>query len=279
MRERLAKPVFIISMPRSGSTLLYNILGSAREPYTIRGESHMLLETIPGLHPQDRGWSSNRLTADDATPQVVAEMTERFRQQMVDRDGKQPSAQESPILLEKTPKNILRVPFFAAAYPDARFIYLHRDPVETLSSMIEGWRLPPPRFKGYGAIPGWQGTLPWSFLLVPGWRELDGLPLAEIVVAQWMRAVTIGLDDLDVLDPQRWISVDFHEFLAKPGEQVDRICGFLGWNFDRELPDPLPLSGSEVSAPGAGKWRANAEDLARALAARVLHRSPSLPAR
>lgn len=274
MRQHLEKPVFIISMPRSGSTLLYHILSRAREPYTIRDESHILLETIPGLHPQERGWSSNRLTTGDATPEVVREMTRRFLCEMVDRDGNAPGEESAPILLEKTPKNILRVPFFAAAYPDARFIYLHRDPVETLSSMMEGWRLPPPRFKGYGDIPGWHGSPPWSFLLVPGWRDLNGLPLAEVVVAQWTRAMTIGLDDLAALGPHRWISLDFKEFLASPQREVARLCGFLGWTYDRDLPDPLPLSGSEVSAPAAGKWRANAEELARALASQLLQRAP-----
>ncbi len=276
MQRRLDKPVFIISMPRSGSTLLYHVLSRAREPFTIRDESHILLETIPGLHPQERGWSSNRLTTGDATPDVIEEMTARFLSQMVDRDGRAPGEDESPILLEKTPKNILRVPFFAAAYPDSRFIYLHRDPVETLSSMLEGWRLPPPRFKGYGDIPGWHGT-PWSFMLVPGWRDLNDLPLAEVVVAQWTRAVTIGLADLEAVGPQRWITLDFKEFLAHPRQEIDRLCGFLGWTYDRDLPDPLPLSGSEVSAPAAGKWRANAEELASAMAATLLHRVPSLP--
>jgi hypothetical protein len=270
MTQRLEDPVFIISMPRSGSTLLYNVLGGAREPFTTGGESHRLIETLPGLHPRERGWTSNRLTEQDATPAIVAEMTARFLAAMANRDGRRPEPSESPIFLEKTPKNILRVPFFAAAYPTARFIYLHREPIETISSMLEGWRLPPPRFKGYPDLPGWTGHQ-WTFLLIPQWRDLIGVPLAEVVVAQWLHATNTVQADLDALEPNRWCSIGFSDLLTYPKQEVTRICDFLGWTFDHELPDPLPLSGSQVSPPTKDKWRANAHELAPAMAAANLH--------
>ncbi len=269
MTQRLERPVFIIAMPRSGSTLLYNLLCAAREAFSIRGESHALMETIPGLHPRDRGWSSNRLAENDTTPSIVAEMTARFLARMIDRDDRRPGPEESPILLEKTPKNILRVPFLAAAYPDARFIYLQREPIETISSMLEGWRQPPPKFKGYPDLPGWTGN-EWSFLLVPGWRDLIGLPLAQIVVEQWIRATNTALADFAALEPKRWYSLDFSELLEHPTREITRIGDFLGWTFDRKIPDPLPLSGSQISAPAKGKWRANAAELAPAMAAAQL---------
>lgn len=51
-------------------------------------------------------------------------------------------------------------------------------------------------------LDGWSGP-PWSLLLVPGWRELDGLELEQVVVEQWRRAATILLEDLEALDPDR----------------------------------------------------------------------------
>ena len=42
-------------------------------------------------------------------------------------------------MLEKTPKNALRLPFLARVFPEARFIYLHRDPRRVLASMMEAW--------------------------------------------------------------------------------------------------------------------------------------------
>src|SRR3546814_8582968 len=97
-------------------------------------------------------------------------------------------------MLEKTPKNALRIPLLHKVFPDARFIYLHRDPRQVLGSMLDGWQSG--GFRMYSALPGWQGPA-WSFLLVPGWRELSGKPLEDIVAAQWARTSQVLLDDLD----------------------------------------------------------------------------------
>ena len=90
--------------------------------------------------------------------------------------GGDPDADAPVRMLEKTPKNALRVPFLARVFPEARFIYLHRDPRPVLASMMEAWQSG--RFRTYPNLPGWTG-LPWSLLLVPGWRDLLGRPLHE----------------------------------------------------------------------------------------------------
>ncbi len=72
-------------------------------------------------------------------------------------------------MLEKTPKNALRVPFIDAIWPESEFVYLYRDVRETLYSMMEAWRSG--SFRTYPGLPGWpEGS--WSLLLVPGWQQL-----------------------------------------------------------------------------------------------------------
>ena len=133
------RPIFIVSSPRSGSTLLFETLMAAPGLATVGGESHALMESVPAIGPAPRGWESNRLTAADADPATVAALRGRFRTALRDREGAPPTA--DPVrMLEKTPKNALRIPFLAAAFPEARFIFLYRDPHPTLASMIEGWR-------------------------------------------------------------------------------------------------------------------------------------------
>lgn len=261
---RFERPVFILSPPRSGSTLLFETLVAAPGVFSIGDESHGLIEGVPGLAPSQRDYHSNRLTADDATPEVAETLRARFLAALRDRDGHAPGPGDALRLLEKTPKNALRVPFLRAVFPEARFIYLHRDPREVLGSMIDGWQSG--RFVMYPNLPGWQG-LPWSFLLTPGWRALSGRPLGEVVAAQWESATRQLLDDLDALDPADWIAVDHARFLAQPQAQVQRLCDWAGWAWDRPLGATLPHSRYTLTAPDPGKWRRHAGQIEPQLAA------------
>jgi hypothetical protein len=175
------RPVFIVSPPRSGSTMLFETLARAPRLFTIGGESHQLIEGVPQLSPESRGFESNRLLAQDAAPEVIDTLRGRFHEALRDREDQRPPPGRPVRMLEKTPKNSLRVPFLARVFPEARFIYLYRDPRQVLSSMIEAWQSG--RFRTYPQLPGWSGPA-WSLLLIPGWRELIGRPLHEIVAAQ-----------------------------------------------------------------------------------------------
>ncbi|WP_394729645.1 sulfotransferase family protein [Altererythrobacter sp. GH1-8] len=249
----LTRPTFIVSSPRSGSTLLFQTLAQAPGLATIGNESHGLIEGIPAFHPASHEWHSNRLTADDLDPRAVEEMSRRFLAMMRGRDG-QPAA-PTMHLLEKTPKNSLRVPLLASAYPDARFVFLYREARPTLASMIEAWRSG--RFRTYPRLPGWRGPdgLPWSLLLVPGWRELVGQPLAEIVAHQWTATIDILLADLEALPQSQVHVVSYQRFLADPQASMEDICSWLGEEWDRQLPAPLPLSRFTVSPPSPDKWK------------------------
>lgn len=249
------RPVFIVSPPRSGSTLLFETLAGAPGVFTIGDESHSLIEGVPGLAPSQRGHASNRLLAADATQEVSGRLRARFLDALRDREGRPPDAGSQPRMLEKTPKNALRIPFLREVFPGARFIYLHRDPRQVLGSMIDGWESG--RFVMYPNLPGWQG-LPWSFLLTPDWRALSGRDLGEIVAQQWHKATDILLDDLQALDPDDWTSVDHGRFVARPQEQVQRLCAWAGWSWDRELGGALPLSRYTLTAPDPEKWRRHA---------------------
>jgi hypothetical protein len=245
------RPVFIISPPRSGSTLLFETLARAPGLFTTGRESHALIEGTRGLDAAALGYASNRLDANAATPEITAELRQRFLAELRDRHGQAPP--QAPVrMLEKTPKNALRIPFLANIFPEARFVYLHREPRETLSSMIEAWESG--RFQTYRKLPDWTG-LPWSLLLVPGWRDLIGRPLREIVAAQWNTTTRILLDDLESLPAGRCHVARYDALLADPAKEVQQLCAVLDLGWDLAINDGLPLSRYTVSAPATGKWR------------------------
>jgi len=244
------RPVFLVSPPRSGSTLLFETLARAKNVYTIGHESHALIEGVPGLSARTRSFESNRLVAEDATEEVVNALRRRFYAELRDRDGRPPVY--GPVrMLEKTPKNSLRVPFLAKAFPEALFVYLYRDPRQTLASMLEAWESG--RFRTYAELPGWNG-LPWSLLLTPGWQALSGRPLNAIVAAQWEITTRTLLDDLECMDPERWCVARYDALVREPGQEIGRLCDLLGFEWDQPPGQELPRSRHTVSAPDPGKW-------------------------
>lgn len=271
--RRLVEPLIIVSPPRSGSTLLFETLARAPDAWTVGGESHALIETIRGLHPASHGFESNRLLAPDATSAIVEALRERFFTELRDRAGAAPADGSSALrLVEKTPKNSLRIPFLAGVFPDARFLYLHRDPRQTLSSMLEAWRSQ--RFVTYAQLPGWRypnvpgwsATLSWSLALAPGWREWMDLPLADLVARQWSSIVDTLLADLATLDPARVAVTRYGALLADPQAEIERVCAFAGLSWDQKLEGALPHSRHTLTPPDPEKWKRNAAEVERMLA-------------
>ena len=251
------RPVFIVSPPRSGSTLLFETLARAPRLFTIGDESHQLIEGVPRLSPESRGFDSNRLLAEDATPAVAAALRQRFYEALRDREGRPPQPGPRVRMLEKTPKNSLRVAFLARIFPEAHFIYLYRDPRQVLSSMIEAWTSG--RFRTYPRLPGWTGSA-WSLLLVPGWRELIGRPLHEIVAAQWEVTTRLLLDDLQALPVERCTLARYDALLTDPPAEIARLCAATSLDWD-EAELALRLSKYTVSPPDADKWRRHAAEI------------------
>ena len=243
------EPIFIVGAPRSGTSLLYAILRRSSQLRHWPGESHEIWEA--DVHPATRGWDSNALAESDVTPDIAA----RIRRSFFLVTGKKHR------LLDKTPRNALRVPFVDAIFPDARYIYLRRDGRENVNSLINAWRTP--RYRTYelpephsipGVDPRW-----WKFVLYPGWREDSRGPLEVVCAKQWIASNDHLLDARDVIPDQRWIDIRYEDLVDRPEEEVGRLLQAL------ELPYEAPIRAraaatsttpiNVVTPPERGKWR------------------------
>jgi hypothetical protein len=248
------RPVFIVAAPRSGSTMLFELLARAPKVWTVGGESHGIIEGLPQLSPAGRDYSSNRLTAADADPGTVAALRHAFFSRLRDRDGHPVSPADGPVrLLEKTPKNALRISFLAAAFPGAKFIALTRKPAANIGSILDAWLSQ--RFVTYPNLPGWTRPRKWSLLLIEGWRELATRPLVEIAATQWHATNCQLLDDLALLPSGAWCAVDYDEICRDLEASARALCAFAEWTWDAPLREPLPLSRHTLTAPAPEKWR------------------------
>jgi hypothetical protein len=268
VRPRLTRPVFIVAAPRSGSTVLFETLALSRELWSLEGEAHWLVERLPELQPGAPHVDSNRLEARHVTEDIARQIDAGFFEHLRDADGRPLATGGGEVrFLEKTPKNSLRIPFFDRLYPDARFIFLWRDPLESLSSIMEAWRSG--RWTTYRRLDGRDG--PWSLLLPPGWRALRGKPLEEIAAFQWESANRIALDDLQSLPRHRWTSCRYSDLVTHPLATVRRLCNFAEVEFEGALRQrasaPLPLSRYTQTPPDTSKWRRNEVEIRRVLPA------------
>lgn len=262
----LHSPVFIVAAPRSGSTLLFETLAAHSAIATLGGEAHWLVEGIAELRPGSAATDSNRLTAAAMTTAVGDRILAAIRERLRDNTG-QPLAGRQLRFLEKTPKNALRIPFFQGLFPDARFIFLWRDPRENISSIIEAWRSG--GWVTYASLPGWEG--PWSLLLPPQWQLQRGRPLEEIAAWQWDSANRYICDDLAALPGEQWTVVRYDELRDSAPATLNRLCAFLGLEADhslaQRLAEPLPLSRHTHTPPEPDKWRKNSALIDRVLPA------------
>ena len=94
-------------------------------------------------------------------------------------------------------------------------------------------------------------------MLVPGWQELIGKPLIEVVAHQWAITTRALLQDLKELSPEQVYAVNYADLVAGPQETMEALTRFLSLDWDVRLDRQLPMSKTTVSRPGRDKWRAN----------------------
>lgn len=249
MGKTLDRPIFIIGAPRSGTSMLYAILRTSKKLAHWPGEAHEVWEA--DHHPALRGWTSNALEDEDADPATAQRIRRAFF--LVTGTGSR--------LIDKTPRNALRIPFIDAVFPDARFVFLQRDGRDNINSLINAWRTP--RYRTYelprphsipGADPKW-----WKFTLYPGWRDDAAGPLEVVCAKQWKLSYEYALDALDVLAPERWMRVRYEELVAAPEDEVGRIMSFLDLPYDDAVRNKAIAARTKpvnvVTPPESGKWR------------------------
>ena len=138
--------VFMLSQPRSGSTLLQRILGSHSEVYT-RSEPWILL---PSLYPTERyptrtAYDSTlcRIATADFIDNLPDGGRERYLKALrafhMALYGSYLDAAGKSLFLDKTPRYYLIADALAELFPKAHFVLLLRNPLAVLHSIVQTW--------------------------------------------------------------------------------------------------------------------------------------------
>jgi hypothetical protein len=217
----------------------------------VQSEGHILWDEFH--HPRDRGWDSDALAAEDVREQERAYVYTAVRLFVRGRR-----------FVDKTPESCLRLGYLDTLFPDARFVFLRRRAADNVNSLIEGWRARP-RFVKYRLPERLEGLGPlsgnlWSFVLVPGWRELREVSLEEIAARQYVASNEAVLDARAGMDPSRWVDVAYEDLVAGPAGELERLFDRLDLRMTegvRELAASLARtpSATSLTSPQAQKWR------------------------
>jgi Sulfotransferase family len=158
------KVALVIGCARSGTSILGELLASHPDIKYVF-EAHDVWDMAgTGVN------NSHRLVAAHATPEVRDKIRSWFKKQ-------QGSA---GIIVEKCPRNTLRIPFLRAVFPEAKIIHIVRDGRDVACSLMPG-----------------VGGDEWRHLKPPSWQSLfnehAGLVRCALV---WKEVMEIALTDL-----------------------------------------------------------------------------------
>ena len=155
---------------------------------------------------------------------------------------------------------ILQVESMAQQFPDAKFVFLTRTPMDAMRSALVAWRSR--KFITQTNLEGWWGD-PWSFVLVPNWQDLIGLPIPEVVANQWLTANEMSIGDISEMDESRWIAVSFEELLLTPTEVFSKMASKFGLSWNADV-SPGQVNHAAEGLTNAKNFRRNTLELVQA---------------
>ena len=147
--SELPRPIFVVGCPRSGTTLVQCILSASSHAFSMP-ETHYFSWVLPAIGATpETPIGANRLDALRRAFEAEAELVlpESFWTMLGARPGLTALEifvlivdhfREAPGLraIEKTPRHVLQLDVIAAAFPDALFVEVVRDPIDVASSLL-----------------------------------------------------------------------------------------------------------------------------------------------
>ena len=266
------KPIFIIGVPRSGTTMLWHLLRASDQLASLPREGHDLWRTFH--HPRYSGWKSDSIGAGQVRFGEARYVNAYFYSFFGARR-----------FVEKTPENALRIPYLLDLFPDARFLIIKRNPMDVINSLITGWWQPNGRYRAYYVpatlqIPGYDHEKRWCFSLIDGWRDLITSPIPDIAFAQWRAYVEAFERGRALVPSDQWHEIFFEDLLREPESTLTQIgaaaqipvTDTMRVKLDELIETPI----NALSAPTPDKWRRDHPDEIGALLPRIAPLARSL---
>ncbi len=208
-------PIFIVGMHRSGTTLLEQILGGHSQ-VTDGGETYLFSGQMRlATDYRSQGPLDAELVARAADADYRA-VGEGFLAASAWR------ARGKPFLTEKLPTNYLNLGFIAKALPQARFLHMMRDPLETLFSNLRTM---------------FSDVCAWSY---DQHDLVDYFARYRALMAHWHRVM-----------PGRILDVSYEALVREPEAVARGVFEFCGLPFEAQALELERKAGAVATASSA----------------------------
>jgi hypothetical protein len=227
----------------------------------------------------DPGRNNDEFNKSDATDRVSQYIQNQFLSYQ--------NQHENCVVLEKTPANILRIPYVRAIFPGATFLFIVRNPFSFISSVENKWQK---SVTGKGILRRLKDTplsqlhhyvyhyfvqqynkriLKRKYLSMWGPRyagiqeDLQTQDLLTVIARQWSVCSMKAEKNLAQFDNGQVLRLKYEDFVEDPISDLERICA----HSNLEMTSDMVSAAKEwVKSDRQEKWRRfDAEDLARIL--------------
>lgn len=270
MSSELKPPIILFGNFRSGTTIVQKIVSTHPDVVGWYEPNSLWLFADPGRHHDE-------FEENDATDKVKRYIRSQFLKYQQEHGN--------CIVMEKSPHNILRIPYVKAIFPEATFMYMVRDPFSFISSVELKWQKP---VTGKGAIRRLKETpitqihhyvgkfilqqyykriLKRKYMFAWGPRyknmqeDLKIFDMFTVISRQWSEASKKAEKDLALFDKGDVLRLRYEDFVEDPISDLERICAHC----KLELTDDMVKAAKEtVKSDRKLKWqRFDPHDLAR----------------
>jgi tetratricopeptide (TPR) repeat protein len=193
----LPVPLFVVGMPRSGTTLVEQII-STHSAVTDGGEAgfvHELAEQTWAMTQEKYPFSMNRINAEQAR-----ELRDIYLEKMVERCG------HNRFLVDKNPQNFNFIGLIATVFPEARILHCKRDPLDNCVSIF---RLPFEEEHAYS-------------------HDLAAL-------GHYYRIHLELMDFWKTCYPEQILTVGYEDLVGDLEQQARRMLEFIGVEFEQQV--------------------------------------------